>query len=1167
MGPLLPTGTALAATPPPSASTAPAPDPTPPAPEPSATPDPTPDPTTDPTPAPTPTVEPTPDPTAGTCPVLPLAPFGDPGDAVGRVTLGPRGSACFTVTVEKPGLHQVQGGENLSLSLSSGGTPVGCNALSHAQPCDLAVGTYRLDVVRPGDYSGEAAITVIPLMTGPGCTGPDSTDIGAAPATGTAAGELGIVCHSFTATPGALVKANIRPTEFANVRAWITDSTGKWLCNTGYTCVLPDGTDGYRVLAHLDAPVPYTLKVRRLSDPVGCAVASVTAYGSAPIKASPPCSTFTPATTGSYEVKAVSANGSRTSVEMYSPDDQVCKYYDACTFTAGITYTLITDDALQILDLRSPEGCADVVLAQPRWTSLAVPGVIDCVNLPVPQGSQVAVLTGRSAGESVWTDVRVLDATGALLCWTEEELSAGACSLDGTAPYRALVERGSTSVTGSYGLVVHRTDVASDCRTFPAGGFGVNPAGAAVTTESDSFADCLTIPADSHSGRELLQIDSALGGNSLGFTVLDENGHRVCRLGAFADNVVDCPLTPGLSHTVLLGGKNRPTEHTLVRRDVTGTARGCVETPATRVGDPALDGVPAEPGTLLCHRVTTADERDTLHLNARYTAAGLATGFNAYSANGEIACTEFAAGCAVTGSTAYQAIVRVGRGDTTAPAYRFDAFRIGTAAGPAPECVKGPDVTYGFGLSVGTLTEQKPALCVVLPTGAGDWFRLALTPKLDLKRSPTPWFYDPATRRNGCPRAGSYSYYTCEVPEAETYGRYSRPTTLVIGMPSLPTQAPTETSVTATCQYRCGPVLRTVTSVSPGTVGAGKITMEVTGAALHENDVVEVSGGTYRARSTTVSITPDRQRMEVSLDLTGAPRTALSLSLLTHDSVRYPRGTVTVVAPLSATVAPSVTGIAVLGGTVAAKAGTWSPVPDAYAYQWLANGVAIAGATATTYALPPELFGKQLSVAVTARKAGHPVVTATSGAVVVKGVAPKPTKVPAMSGATRVGSKVTAVVGTWSPAPTSYAYQWRANGVAIAGATGSSYVPVATVLGKKLTVTVTALRTGHLNGAYTTVGYTVAAGLAPKATSAPYVSGTVRVGRTLTVNKGVWTPAPGSYTYQWYANGRAISGATKSWFTLTKTQRGTRITVKVTAYRTGHTAGIAWTRSTVAVAG
>ncbi|WP_329117398.1 hypothetical protein [Streptomyces sp. NBC_01353] len=126
-------------------------------------------------------------------------------------------------------------------------------------------------------------------------------------------------------------------------------------------------------------------------------------------------------------------------------------------------------------------------------------------------------------------------------------------------------------------------------------------------------------------------------------------------------------------------------------------------------------------------------------------------------------------------------------------------------------------------------------------------------------------------------------------------------------------------------------------------------------------------------------------------------------------------------------------------------------------------------------------------MAVTAHKAGHPAVTASSAAVAVaKGVAPKAVKAPSMSGGIRVGVKTTAVPGTWSPAPTSFTYQWRANGVAIPGATGASYFSPASIVGKKLSVTVTAHRTGHRSASVTTAAYTVAKGFAPKATTAPY---------------------------------------------------------------------------------
>ncbi|WP_410819429.1 hypothetical protein [Micromonospora sp. 050-3] len=47
------------------------------------------------------------------------------------------------------------------------------------------------------------------------------------------------------------------------------------------------------------------------------------------------------------------------------------------------------------------------------------------------------------------------------------------------------------------------------------------------------------------------------------------------------------------------------------------------------------------------------------------------------------------------------------------------------------------------------------------------------------------------------------------------------------------------------------------------------------------------------------------------------------------------------------------------------------------------------------------------------------------------------------------------------PTATAYTYQWAADGTAISGATGSTYVVPASRLGKRLTVTVTATKTNY----------------------------------------------------------------------------------------------------------
>lgn len=67
------------------------------------------------------------------------------------------------------------------------------------------------------------------------------------------------------------------------------------------------------------------------------------------------------------------------------------------------------------------------------------------------------------------------------------------------------------------------------------------------------------------------------------------------------------------------------------------------------------------------------------------------------------------------------------------------------------------------------------------------------------------------------------------------------------------------------------------------------------------------------------------------------------------------------------TAAPAITGTATVGSTLTTTNGTWTGTPTpTYARKWLANGVVIAGATATTYVLTSAEVGKVVTVEVTA---------------------------------------------------------------------------------------------------------------------------------------------------------------------------------------------------------
>jgi hypothetical protein len=71
---------------------------------------------------------------------------------------------------------------------------------------------------------------------------------------------------------------------------------------------------------------------------------------------------------------------------------------------------------------------------------------------------------------------------------------------------------------------------------------------------------------------------------------------------------------------------------------------------------------------------------------------------------------------------------------------------------------------------------------------------------------------------------------------------------------------------------------------------------------------------------------------------------------------------------------------------------------------------------------------------------------------------------------------------------------------------------------------------------------------APKNTAAPIVSGTAKVGQTLTCSEGTWIAAsPTSYAYRWLRDGVAIGGAEANTYTVTAADEGHSISCEVTA--------------------
>ncbi|MCD4532833.1 hypothetical protein LRP67_01870 [Nocardioides sp. cx-169] len=75
----------------------------------------------------------------------------------------------------------------------------------------------------------------------------------------------------------------------------------------------------------------------------------------------------------------------------------------------------------------------------------------------------------------------------------------------------------------------------------------------------------------------------------------------------------------------------------------------------------------------------------------------------------------------------------------------------------------------------------------------------------------------------------------------------------------------------------------------------------------------------------------------------------------------------------------------------------------------------------------------------------------------------------------------------------------------------------------------------------------------------PVITGAAKVGRKLTATVGRWSPAPSAFRFQWMRNGKAIKGATTRGHRVVRADRGTRLTVRVTASRAGHRSASATT--------
>lgn len=240
-----------------------------------------------------------------------------------------------------------------------------------------------------------------------------------------------------------------------------------------------------------------------------------------------------------------------------------------------------------------------------------------------------------------------------------------------------------------------------------------------------------------------------------------------------------------------------------------------------------------------------------------------------------------------------------------------------------------------------------------------------------------------------------------------------------------------------------------------------------------------------------------------------------------------------------------------------------SPAPT---FQWLKDGVNIAGATNATLtltnvgstsagvynAVATNSYGWALSndliLSIT-------TTTTTSTTTSNSAIAPAITTQPAASSTVNVGSYLAlTVAASGSPAPT---FQWSKNGVSIPGATNAvlqfSSIALTDAGTYKVAATNSAGTATSNNASVTVNNPTIVSNsaIAPVITTQPISQTVSRRGTATFTVAASGSPAP---KYQWRKDGAPISGATNATYTISSATRGSAGTYSATATNSAGTA-------------
>lgn len=156
---------------------------------------------------------------------------------------------------------------------------------------------------------------------------------------------------------------------------------------------------------------------------------------------------------------------------------------------------------------------------------------------------------------------------------------------------------------------------------------------------------------------------------------------------------------------------------------------------------------------------------------------------------------------------------------------------------------------------------------------------------------------------------------------------------------------------------------------------------------------------------------------------------------------------------------PAITGTPQVGKSIACT----TSAGGTQTFTWTVNG-AVSSVTAKLLTVPAAWAAKTVFCTAKFTVGGSNVTQNSTAKKIALGAKLVATVKPKVLGTAKVGKVLTCSKGTWSPAATSYKYQWFRGTVALKGKVASTYKAVAADKGKPISCKVTAIKAGYTSG-------------------------------------------------------------------------------------------------------